>query len=516
MKQVIGVLRGLGVLLAVWGILIGIGFIAGVIPPDGAHAGANGEEVATGESDGETSEGQGSEGQGSEEDGSEGHGSEAQGSEAQGSGDSSEEANEATNDDGTDPDEVASNDGLSDVSAEESTAADEGTERAENAPTGPAVPSYLACDGTVTRPAIAALQLIGDPRPELLVGCGRTFHVLSLDPTSLRPSRVATIEAPAPPEGQRIESGQPSSGDVDADGLPDLVVPFLASDAQGASVGGFVHLLRRSTTGGFETPMRLGTIAAVDTLVTSLDSSAGDEILALNRASALARRPSEAWVFTGSASPTRSASLRTGIGGTAIAVADLNVDGHKDLVAIVDDEPRVDVFFGDGAGGFPTSQSITVTGGAEAISMDVDGDGNLDVLIRAENLQVLRAGSSETLETETVGGPAGLREIALYDINRDGKKDLVGIVGRRIVWIERDDEDSFEEHALAASLRPHVFEVGDFNTDRRVDLAAVSRGEQVGMPWTLTVVPNVREHGGAIRPATPIEDAPLNLRLTVQ
>ena len=109
-------------------------------------------------------------------------------------------------------------------------------------------------------------------------------------------------------------------------------------------------------------------------------------------------------------------------------VADMNNDGKKDIVAI---SPIGDAttFLGDGLGGFPSSITITNTGGGRFAVGDLNNDGLLDfVACSGPNvLAALNAGGASfpTVVTNPTPGSVPVTNITVADVNGDGKLDVL-------------------------------------------------------------------------------------------
>ncbi|KOO31212.1 protein serine threonine, partial [Chrysochromulina tobinii] len=119
-----------------------------------------------------------------------------------------------------------------------------------------------------------------------------------------------------------------------------------------------------------------------------------------------------------------------GGGATSIAAADVDGDGDLDVLLGNDGSPNR-VLLNAGGGTFPTS--ITLPGGSartrSIAAADVDGDGDLDVLLGNYNSpsRVLLNAGDGTFPTsiELSGGSAGTLSIAAADVDGDGDLDVL-------------------------------------------------------------------------------------------
>jgi len=134
---------------------------------------------------------------------------------------------------------------------------------------------------------------------------------------------------------------------------------------------------------------------------------------------------------------------------SSMAVADLNGDGHPDLVVanfcLTPDSPiinprqpclgqtgSVEVLLGNGDGTFQTAVSYS-SGGVSPSSVavaDVDGDGKLDVVVvnqDSDSVSVLLGNGNGTLQTPVSYDSGGYDSlsVAIADLNGDGHPDLV-------------------------------------------------------------------------------------------
>jgi hypothetical protein len=383
---------------------------------------------------------------------------------------------------------------------------------------------YVACDPTTESPSVSALHVVGDPRPELAVGCGDAVHVLAVrrtgkGPDSLVPERILTFELQTEVENATRHAAAPAAGDVDGDSAPDLVMGFWRT-RKGAPRGGSLYVARRNATGAFESPRRLAPVAAVDLTLAQLDSEPGLDLVVLNRANPLARRPSQVWVFSGGASPTRTAVVETGIDAEAVAVTDLDQDGHADVIAASTGEPRVDAFFGDGTGRFPRSATLSLPEAKEVLATDLQNDGRGEVLVRARGLHLVEASGSESLRATPIDAPDGIHGVRVTPFDDDDRPDVLGIADDQLVWLRQGQALAFEQRTLwdlpSGAPKPAQLELADLDADGTRDLVVAAQSH--GGPSELWLVPGSRPEAGAklSEEVQTIPDAPLRLQIPLR
>ncbi|MEZ5803196.1 MAG: FG-GAP-like repeat-containing protein [Rhizobiaceae bacterium] len=121
----------------------------------------------------------------------------------------------------------------------------------------------------------------------------------------------------------------------------------------------------------------------------------------------------------------------TGSNPVSNAVADLDGDGHLDLLTTNYISDNVSVLFGDGNGGFTAGTPVPVTNGPREVKTgDLDGDGDIDALVTnysGGNVSVLLNDGAGSFTTSSI--PVGTipRGLGIGDLDGDGDLDFVAV-----------------------------------------------------------------------------------------
>ena len=182
---------------------------------------------------------------------------------------------------------------------------------------------------------------------------------------------------------------------------------------------------------------------------------------------------------TGNGKFATGVDLSAGMNTAAVVIGDMNRDGNPDLVvanAGADSGYSVDVWLGNGDGTFTRVARDSSVYGSNVVALgDLDGDGNLDIVESGmyeitEHVSVLLGKGDGTLTTRAdYGTTASPYWIALGDLDGDGNLDIVvgssGLVS--VLFGMGDGTFAPKTDYLAARGAPML---GDVNGDGRLDI----------------------------------------------
>jgi hypothetical protein len=281
-----------------------------------------------------------------------------------------------------------------------------------------------------------------------------------------------------------------AAADVNGDGARDFAVANLGSDdvtiLLGDGSGGFAG------AGGSPVPAGDGPLA-VETADLNGDGNA--DLAVANGASG------NLTVLLGDGTGAFAAAPGSpiSVGGSPgdIAAADLNNDGDVDLaVPVLQNNRRVAILLGDGAGRFAPSPGSPVilgvrSGTTEVALADLNGDSKRDLIAANTDSRTLSIRFGDGLggfgAGRAVAAGNGPTSLAVADLNADGRVDLgVGTQASatgghrpRLAILLGDGAGGFRHAAGSPKAVPGVptsVEVADVNADRRLDVAVANLG----------------------------------------
>lgn len=176
-----------------------------------------------------------------------------------------------------------------------------------------------------------------------------------------------------------------------------------------------------------------------------------------------------------------------------VAIADINGDGHQDILTADRGSDSVSLLLGRGDGSFSKASSFQVGSLPQAVVIgDLNQDGNLDVATAnlgfgANSVSVLMGNGNGTFRSAQTVKVAGTQPIALAtaDLNRDNKLDLITAdTGSNTVSVLLGTGNgSFRQAQRYAigGIAPFGVVTGDFDEDGKLDIATANNGTGAGV-----------------------------------
>lgn len=169
---------------------------------------------------------------------------------------------------------------------------------------------------------------------------------------------------------------------------------------------------------------------------------------------------------------------------SSIALADVNGDGKTDLVASLYEDGGtgnsggVAVLFGNGDGTFQ-SPVIYDTGGFGAVSVaiaDVNGDGHPDLIVGTNTgtTSVFLNNGDGTFQGAVVYGTGYVESVVMADVNGDGRPDMLVATFDNALLLLNNGDGTFQS-AVALDVDGWCFGLGvaDINGDGKADVVGV-------------------------------------------
>jgi hypothetical protein len=167
-----------------------------------------------------------------------------------------------------------------------------------------------------------------------------------------------------------------------------------------------------------------------------------------------------------------------GGGGTGIIASDINGDGNPDVLS-TSYYGFVSALLGNGNGTFRAPLTTSVAGSRPfpiAVA-DVNGDGNPDAIVSTGGVysQVLLGNGNGSFNTQHSVGTGGVTALAIADLNRDGRSDLIAIHYSAIEIFLGNGNGTFKaQPSLAVGMNPQSVAVADVNGDGLLDLVVTN------------------------------------------
>jgi serine protease len=171
--------------------------------------------------------------------------------------------------------------------------------------------------------------------------------------------------------------------------------------------------------------------------------------------------------------------LYPAIGGaepTGLTVLDATGDGKLDVV--IGTANGVEVHAQNAAGTLDAGVSIADTANVRDLtSADVDGDADMDVIASGDGIFLLTQGPAGTFTSSQIAtSDQGVGETEVGDLNSDGRLDVAsfGLGAEVAVHLNTPDGWTHTTYPVSNTTRPYGIEVADVTGDGKADLVSVS------------------------------------------
>ena len=285
------------------------------------------------------------------------------------------------------------------------------------------------------------------------------------------------------PTGEATQAPILAVGDVNNDRLPDLVVLNKAN----ATALGPIAVFLNNGAGGFAAPINIVDTISPNVVIIGDFNRDGNPDLAIGGDGISNGIQIRLGNGTGNFPTGTFLPNERGIYG--MVAADFNGDGNLDLAGIGNSND-LRVYNGNGAGGFAAVTPYTTSFAANyMVVADLNVDGKPDLAIVCSGLINIFLNNGAGIFTAAPNVSIAANRIITADFNRDCIPDLAFVRGDFVTILLGNGVGGFTAQTpIAVSNQPSDLAVGDFNRDRKIDLAVRRNTSTAGIP-NFTILP---------------------------
>jgi hypothetical protein len=323
--------------------------------------------------------------------------------------------------------------------------------------------------------AVAVADVNGDAKPDLIVGNSGTFPGATMSVLLGNGDGTfgSKLDYPTNSDAQAI-----AVVDVSGDGKPDVVV------AESSAVS--VLLNTGNGTFATKTDYVIGLLGPRAIAIGDISGDGRPDIIL----SASGDSGNAVSVLLGTGNGVFAAHVDSAFSGNfslfAVAIGDMNGDGKIDVATADTGSNVVSVLLGNGKGAFTSQINSPGTSKPLALtSVDVNGDGKLDLIVRGSDLTVMLGrgngtfteGTTYPVEGSGFGGFISSQSVAVADIDRDGKLDIVSTGNGKLDVLMGHGDGTFAVNAGSrGGITSRHLIVADTNHDGKVDVILSNGG----------------------------------------